>query len=617
MFLRASCLTLMFTLASWAAPAQNIASVILNPVDPCNKRPSGRVNISAPAPANGLQVDLLSSAPAGVSVPANLRIGAGAAFAEFQLACTPGTQSIAAIITASVAGGNSATAALTVLAPVLNTFTMQPHNGAGSATGQVTLVLPAPLGGVVVTLASTSSRVTVPAFVTVPAGATAAPVTVSVSAQEQPFVVSLAATGLGVSRSVDFTVIPPVPTSVGFNDKGQETVFPTSRTVRSGSRPSMRVTLNAPSTAAINVTLSSSNSTLVVVPATLSIPNNALYADVPVTVAGALQSTLVTVTATLGSVSVTGTLTVAPSSLDRLSLTPRRIIGGQDVQGQLSMLGPSPAGGLTVTLASSNPARVLVPPTVVIPAGAHNVTFPIATFQLETSSQIDITATAGSARLTERLELAPEGPTAVKAAPTEATGGRMVQGKVEALLSDDSFVVELVSSHPAIAPVPASVTFAAGETAKTFNVPTVPVPEDVYVTWTATLAPVARRGVALNLITPGRIAPTVTVRQSGGIRVLAAVVTNLVLASSSVVGGTNTSGTVTLSGPAPKGGVLVSISTGDFQAPANAASVTVPVGASTATFTINTNAVTANKSVLFIARTGSVTKSAALEVRKP
>src|SRR5262249_19442290 len=90
------------------------------------------------------------------------------------------------------------------------------------------------------------------------------------------------------------------------------------------------------------------------------------------------------------------------------------------------------------------------------------------------------------------------------------------------------------------------------------------------------------------------------------------------LSPASVVGGTSSTGTVTLSAAAPAGGALVSLSSnsGAASVPA-AASVTVPAGATAASFTITTTSVTAATAATISAVFGGVTRTSTLTVNPP
>lgn len=89
----------------------------------------------------------------------------------------------------------------------------------------------------------------------------------------------------------------------------------------------------------------------------------------------------------------------------------------------------------------------------------------------------------------------------------------------------------------------------------------------------------------------------------------------LTLSPATFPGGCKTStGKVTLTGPAPAGGAVVTI-TDTNPAASMPASVTVPAGATTAKFTITGIAVTANQTGTVTASYGSVSRSATLTVR--
>ncbi len=84
----------------------------------------------------------------------------------------------------------------------------------------------------------------------------------------------------------------------------------------------------------------------------------------------------------------------------------------------------------------------------------------------------------------------------------------------------------------------------------------------------------------------------------------------------SVTGGSSSTGTVTLDGPAPSYGAVVSLSS-SASAATVPASVTVASGATSATFTVNTTAVTASTPVTITASYGGAMKTASLTVNPP
>ncbi len=88
---------------------------------------------------------------------------------------------------------------------------------------------------------------------------------------------------------------------------------------------------------------------------------------------------------------------------------------------------------------------------------------------------------------------------------------------------------------------------------------------------------------------------------------------SLILNPANMIGGTSSTGTVTLSAAAPSGGAIVNLSS-SASAAAVPASVAVAAGATSATFTVNTSAVTASTSVTVTASYAGSSKTAALNV---
>jgi hypothetical protein len=95
-----------------------------------------------------------------------------------------------------------------------------------------------------------------------------------------------------------------------------------------------------------------------------------------------------------------------------------------------------------------------------------------------------------------------------------------------------------------------------------------------------------------------------------------AVLTSVTMNPTSVIGGPlgSSTGTVRLNGPAPAGGARVMLSVSDGSARIDD-SVTVPAGATTATFTVFTGVVTYTRDVTVFTTYAGTTRTANLEVR--
>ena len=83
-----------------------------------------------------------------------------------------------------------------------------------------------------------------------------------------------------------------------------------------------------------------------------------------------------------------------------------------------------------------------------------------------------------------------------------------------------------------------------------------------------------------------------------------------------VTGGAPSTGTILLSGPAPPGGAVVTLTSANPAAAAMPVSVTVPEGATTATFPVSSSAVTQDQWVMLFAAYAGVTQTTRLTVRR-
>jgi hypothetical protein len=178
--------------------------------------------------------------------------------------------------------------------------------------------------------------------------------------------------------------------------------------------------------------------------------------------------------------------------------------------------------------------------------------------------------------------------------PASVTGGTPATGTVtlNGPAPAGGAQVALSSNNPAVS-APASVTVAAGATSATFSLGTSAVADSTAVTITASYGGATRTAT---------------------LTVLPAVLTSLTLNPTSVVGGLETStGTVTLNGPAPAGGAQVALSSNNGAASVPS-SVTIPAGATSATFTVNTAIVLLATNATITATYKGTSRSATLRV---
>jgi subtilase family serine protease len=280
--------------------------------------------------------------------------------------------------------------------------------------------------------------------------------------------------------------------------------------------------------------------------------------------------------------------------LSSLTLSPTSVVGGLSSTGTVTLSSAAPSGGAVVTLTSSNTSAATVPASVNIAAGATSATFTVSTTAVTAATSSTITATYSGKSQTASLAVTVASKlSSVTVNPTSVAGGATSTGTVtlSAVAPTGGTVVSLKSSN-ASATVPTSVTVAAGATTATFTVTTAAVSAATSATITATLG---------------------STSATASLAITAPTLSSVSLSPISVVGGTPSTGTVTLNGVAPTGGLVVALKSSITSASVPA-SVTVAAGAKTATFTVTTIAVTANTSSVITSTLGATSATASLTI---
>ena len=336
-----------------------------------------------------------------------------------------------------------------------------------------------------------------------------------------------------------------------------------------GSSSTGTVTLSAAAPAGgAEVTLSTienpDNPPVASVPTSVTVPAGATSADftVSTTPLPVGASAIVAIRGLYrGVVSAATLIVTSASSLSALSLDPSSVRGGAPSIGTVTLSAAAPTGGAVVALASSDSAAS-VPASVAVPPGATSANFTISTNSVTAPTRVAILA----ANLSAVLTVTPSTLSALSLSPTSVRGGTASIGTVT--LSEAApiagAVVPLASSNTAVASVPPSVTVPAGTTSATFTIST-----SLVTTGTSVTIQAANLSAVLN-VTP------------------ATTLSTLSLNPASVIAGDSSSGTVTMSAPAPVGGAVVALSSSNPMA-AVPTSVTVAAGATSATFTVPTS----------------------------
>jgi uncharacterized protein (TIGR03437 family) len=405
--------------------------------------------------------------------------------------------------------------------------------------------------------------------------------------------ISLAiAAGDSLSNTVTFNVASLPDSDVHLSSL---TLSPTS--IIAGNDVSGTVSLNARARfGGYNVSLATSGLG-VQTPLSIRVPEGQTSAAFTVHTSSLATGT-VTVTASSGSFSQTANLQIYPVNTPQLTgitLSAAAILGGASLTGTLSLSGQVGLGGAIVQLASSNDV-VQAPSTVNLSFGDSSASFSVTTANVTSQQSATITATFANSTASVTLLVNPA--LALTLSQAAVTGGNPVTGTVSlAAAPSTNATVNLKSSDPLFAATPLSVIVPAGRASASFTIPTTNVISSRTIVITASYG-AASESAALTINPAGL--PTLV---------------SLTLSPAIVQGGNNSTGTVTLTGPAPSGGLLVDLLSGNPFVARVSPFVMVPAGQNSATFTIATTSVSSTQTVTITASAGGVSQSATLTVQ--
>lgn len=288
------------------------------------------------------------------------------------------------------------------------------------------------------------------------------------------------------------------------------------------------------------------------------------------------------------------------ADLQSLSLSQSSVTGGAYPTATVTLTEAAPAGGVTIDLSSSNTSAAVCNAQVTVPEGATTANFLVGTFEMSSDTAVTISATYGATVRTANLTVLSPAIVGINVVPgiliggtgTSVTGTVYLSGRTGA----GGKTVTLTSSNAAAITVPASITIPANSSTGTFTV----TPSEVANTSNVTITAAMPNG-SMNQIV-----------------VVNPYVKSVDLAVSSIAGGGTTSGTVTLNGPAPVGGLSIVMSSSNPFVAFTSNSLVIPAGQTSGTFSIGTVAVASNNSITFSANYGLGTKtSSAITVLAP
>ncbi len=357
-----------------------------------------------------------------------------------------------------------------------------------------------------------------------------------------------------------------------------------SASLKPGATTQGTVTLNMPAPAGgLAVALASQDPGSVSVPAGVTVAQGQSSATFTATAAGVTSPVSVKVMAAGGLAAAGATIAVAPDpKLAGVQFLSASIGPTGAGLGQVSLTAPAPSGGLAVPLTNAAPGAAHVPSSVTVPHGWTSTTFnvyPLAVAQntvLTVSASLDGVNKSGSTTVNATPGMG------APASGTLASVGVVQVGPGVACCKPAVAMIQLTGPAP-----------AGGYTVHLSSTGPVTLARTSVVVPAAARSTMFELGVSyVSADTPATVTATAgSITKTGGFTVHPARPWTITFDNLYPTAYTPTTGTVTLTGPAPQGGRVVALSTSAnsgagpqglaFAVPA---SITVPAGQTETTF---------------------------------
>jgi hypothetical protein len=382
---------------------------------------TGRLYFRTPVPAGGAVVRLSSSNPAIVSVPNEVTVLANALYVDFKCQYLEVDKETTVSVAADVAGRITSGEAI-VLDRHVSKFTLSPSSvvGGNSVICEVSIGAPAPKSGVIIALSTGHTALPLPNAVKIQEGETSARVTLSSRHVAEDINVVASAVWEGSPTTATLEVLR--------NKIAGLYAFPSEVVGGNSSKLTVELAARAPVGGTVIPLVSDSSS--VTSPATITVPAGSKFGTATLTSKFVAGKTVVKITATYNGDNPTAQLIVQPNGLVSFEATPAIIKGGRIGEGVVAITSPAPVGGRRISITASNPA-VVVPSTLLIPAGAKAAGFKFQTKNVLDQIEVTVTVSIDGTSLTQKVTLTPSSPlVSVGVTPSTFDSGSTVQVKI-------------------------------------------------------------------------------------------------------------------------------------------------------------------------------------------
>lgn len=469
-------------------------------------------------------------------------------------------------------GNWSSVSSFTTSGPTLTSFTISPSAITSGSTATVTATLngPAPQTGAQISFSTTNSPAfPVPPNLVITSGNTVGSILVQAGTVSSSTTVTVTGSYNGSAGSAAVTVSP----SGGSVFLSSFTITPPSIVGGFSTQGNVFLTGPAPASGAV-VSLSSNNTQFVQVPPSQNVTVQPGYtsAAFPITTSFTSGTVGATINASYNNTMYGAAVTVSPVAVSGATFYPSTVNAGDSAPLTVYLTGPA-AAGTSVSLVSSNPSVLQVPSSVALTTGETQVPITGTTFAVGTETNVTATATYNGSSGQATLTVVPIPPLVIEnlgLSPSTITGGTSATGTV--YLSGNAPAgganVSLSASNGLVQP-PATVLVPAGTSYAPFSAPTSAVSSVTNTTLTASYGGASHSAV-LTLVPPLPYLATLS------------------FSPSTVVSGSLTVGTITLTAPAPLGGACVSLNSswGFIVSGWSGNCTDIPAGSTSGTFNV-------------------------------
>lgn len=420
-----------------------------------------QVSLTPRKPGGPITLQLSSSDPAKVYVPASITLTEGQSTASFEArAMSTGSATITARITQG--GTNSIATAQIQVVPAeqgpLAVVSLAPPTSSIEQGAQTTLTLTLSAATSTPTTVALQARtpgvLSLPTQVVVPTGQRSASFPVQGLATGQTLVVA----SLGTSTTEAAVQVTPVPARVA-------SLEPTQTQLTVNAQATLTARLNAAQPTDTRVALSTQPPGVAQVPAEVLVPAGQTHATLPVTALAVGQAEVV---ASLNGSTQRAAITVTPEPVQLAALLPQPLGIQEGASGALTVrLSAAPSDAVVVTLTSSNTAVAQLPGSVSFAPGTREQSVVVTGVQAG-SSQITATlvTSAGTSSASTTVQVSTPPPRLAKIEPPVLDLPKGQLGQLTLTLDRAALapaVITVVNSNAAALQVPDQVTVAAGQ----------------------------------------------------------------------------------------------------------------------------------------------------------